>query len=68
MLSVNLVEPVPDRAMVVEVETAREGDLGPGGSSTSVSLRRLAANPSRPCSYSPADGGSPESEEVPGGL
>jgi hypothetical protein len=30
MLGVNLVEPVPDRAMVVEVETAREGDLGAG--------------------------------------
>src|SRR6266851_6807278 len=30
MLGVNLVEPVPDGAMVVEVETAREGDLGTG--------------------------------------
>jgi hypothetical protein len=31
MLGVNLVEPVPDRTVVVEVETAREGDLGTGG-------------------------------------
>ncbi len=30
MLGMNLVEPVPDGAMVVEVETAREGDLGAG--------------------------------------
>jgi hypothetical protein len=30
MLGVDLVEPVPDGAMVVEVETAREGDLGAG--------------------------------------
>src|SRR5712671_2426678 len=30
VLGVNLVEPVPDRAMVVEVETARKGDLGAG--------------------------------------
>jgi hypothetical protein len=31
MLGANLVEPVPDRAMVVEVEAAGEGDLGSGG-------------------------------------
>jgi len=47
MLGVDLVEPVPDRAVVVEVETAREGDLGASGNSTSVSLRRFAARKSR---------------------
>ena len=31
MLGMNLVEPVPDGAMVVEVETAGEGYLGAGG-------------------------------------
>ncbi len=31
MLGERLVEPVPDRAMVVEVEAAGEGDLGSGG-------------------------------------
>ena len=30
-LASDLVEPVPDRAMIVEVEAAGEGDLGPGG-------------------------------------
>src|ERR1700681_4749503 len=31
MLGVDLVELVPDQAMVVEIESAREGDLGTGG-------------------------------------
>ena len=30
MPGMGLIEPFPDGAMVVEVETAREGDLGPG--------------------------------------
>ncbi len=31
MLGVDLVEPVPDRAMIVEVEAASKGDLRPRG-------------------------------------
>ena len=31
MLGERLVETIPDRAMIVEVESAGEGDLGPGG-------------------------------------
>jgi hypothetical protein len=47
VLGVDLVEPVPDRLGVVEVDPAREGILGPAGSSGSVSARRLAARKSR---------------------
>ena len=47
VLGLHLVEAVPDGAMVVEFKTTGEGDLGPAGSSTSASLRRLAAMKSR---------------------
>ena len=47
MLGTDLIELVPDQAVIVEIETAGEGDLWPGGSSTSVSDRRLAARKSR---------------------
>ena len=35
------VEPVPDGMMVVEVEPAREGDLGCGGHAVVTAQRRL---------------------------
>jgi hypothetical protein len=41
------VETVPDQAMVVEVEVAGDGDLGPAGRSTSLSARFFAARKSR---------------------
>jgi hypothetical protein len=31
MLGVDLVEPLPNRVMIVEIEAAGEGDLGPSG-------------------------------------
>ena len=36
VFGMDLVEPVPDGAMVVEFQTTGEGDLGPAGSSTSA--------------------------------
>jgi hypothetical protein len=39
MLGVNLVEPIPDQAMVVEIEAARDGDLGSGAVTTVKALR-----------------------------
>ena len=47
MLCVDLIELVPDQAMIVTVEAAGEGDLRPGRQMTSVSARRLAARKSR---------------------
>src|SRR5215813_4136729 len=54
MLGVDLVEPVPDGAVVVEVETAREGDLGAGrqqhlGLATALGGNEVAAVDQRRC-------------------
>ncbi len=43
----DLIEPVPDQAMIVEVEAAGEAIFGPLGSMISVWARRLAAMKSR---------------------
>ena len=39
VLGPNLIELGPDKAMVVEIETASDGNFGPGGRSTSLSAR-----------------------------
>jgi hypothetical protein len=53
MLGVSLVESVPDGAMVIEVETAREGDLGAGWQQQLGLAAALGGGGSRGCRSSP---------------